>query len=157
MEGSRFSNEQRLARLEAVKYLKAKCAEHLDDGYNPEGVASLFADDGLWVIKGVGGEAKGNEAIKQHCRNLSANITWALHNIVSPAVDVDRDGRYATATFYLVCFASMAPSDQTPRAKPSSSRASTKISSSESTVNGTSKKSLESFNHLIGRGCRAKQ
>jgi uncharacterized protein (TIGR02246 family) len=118
MEGSKFSTEQRLARLEdieAIKYLKARYAEYLDNGYDPEGVASLFVDDGLWVIKGVGGEAKGREAIKQHCRNLSANITWALHNIVSPAVDVDEDGCHATATFYLVCFVSMAPSEPSPQ------------------------------------------
>ncbi|AUT76729.1 hypothetical protein PTKU46_96170 [Paraburkholderia terrae] len=118
MEGSRFSHEQRLARLEdieAIKYLKAQYAEHLDDGYNPDGVASLFVDDGLWLIKGVGGEARGKEAIRQHCRNLSSNITWALHNIVSPAVNVDDDGQRATATFYLVCFVTMAPSEQSPQ------------------------------------------
>ncbi|WP_413657989.1 nuclear transport factor 2 family protein [Paraburkholderia phenoliruptrix] len=59
MEGARFTQEQRLTRLEdieAIKYLKAQYAEHPDNGYDPEGVASLFVDDVLWLIKGVGGE-----------------------------------------------------------------------------------------------------
>ncbi|WP_231616449.1 MULTISPECIES: nuclear transport factor 2 family protein [Burkholderia] len=118
MERSQFTHEQRLARLEdieAIKYLKAQYAEHLDNGYDPEGVASLFVEDSLWVIKGVGGEARGREEIKQHCRNLSKNIRWALHNIVSPAVDVDEEDKRATATFYLVCFVTMAGSEQSPQ------------------------------------------
>jgi hypothetical protein len=118
MEIANLSLEQRVSRLEdieAIKYMKAKYAEYLDNGYDPEGVASLFIENGLWEIKGVGGKAKGRGEIKQHCRNLSSGITWALHNIVSPAVEVDADGQRATATFYLVCFVSMAPSEQSPQ------------------------------------------
>ncbi|WP_439684447.1 SnoaL-like domain-containing protein [Cupriavidus oxalaticus] len=117
MEIANLSVEQRVTRLEdieAIKFLKAKYAEHLDNGYDPDGVASLFMEDGLWEIKGVGGKAKGHAEIKQHCRNLSSGVTWALHNIVSPAIEVDAEGQRATATFYLVCFVSMT-SEQSPQ------------------------------------------
>jgi uncharacterized protein (TIGR02246 family) len=113
MMGQEFSLEERVKRIEdieAIKQLKATYARHLDDGYNPEGIASLFVEDGLWVIKGVGGEAKGRNGIKQHCRNLKEGIVWGQHNISSPVVTLSADGKRAEATFYLVCLLTMAAS-----------------------------------------------
>ena len=117
MKASELSFEERVVRLEdieSIKQLKATYAKHLDDGYNPEGVASLFVEDGLWVIKGVGGEAKGRDGIKQHCRNLKEGIAWGQHNIFSPIVTIGTDGRHADATFYLVCLLTMTASPTSP-------------------------------------------
>ncbi len=50
---------QRLEDTEAIKKLKYTYAKALDDGYDPEQVADLFIEDGLWSISGVGGTAKG--------------------------------------------------------------------------------------------------
>lgn len=50
-----LSLEQRVARLEAIekiKQLKVKYAHDLDNGYNPQGIASLFAANGEWIIEG---------------------------------------------------------------------------------------------------------
>jgi uncharacterized protein (TIGR02246 family) len=113
----KFSLEERVQRIEdieAIKQLKATYARHLDNGYDPDGIASLFTEDGLWVIKGVGGEAKGAAGIKQHCRNLKEGIAWGQHNISSPIVTLSDDGQGAEATFYLVCLLTMAESPQQP-------------------------------------------
>jgi uncharacterized protein (TIGR02246 family) len=115
-----LSLEERVNRIEdieAIKQLKATYARHLDDGYNPEGIASLFTEEGLWVIKGVGGEAKGRAGIGQHCRNLKEGIAWGQHNISSPVVTIAPDGKHADATFYLVCLLTMAPSPANPEAE----------------------------------------
>lgn len=117
MKTSELSIEERVVRLEdieSIKELKATYAQHLDDGYNPEGIASLFVEDGLWVIKGVGGEAKGRDGIKQHCRNLKAGIAWGQHNILSPQINIGPDGRHADAAFYLVCLLTMAATPTSP-------------------------------------------
>ena len=42
---------QRVARLEAIdeiKRLKARYCAYCDDDYDPEGIAGLFVEDGLW-------------------------------------------------------------------------------------------------------------
>ena len=48
----------RLTRLEdvrAIEQLKYRYAGHCDDSYDPEGIASLFIEDGRWVVDGEGG------------------------------------------------------------------------------------------------------
>jgi SnoaL-like domain len=42
---------QRIARLEAIeaiKQLKARYCAYCDDNYDPEGIGSLFVEDGIW-------------------------------------------------------------------------------------------------------------
>jgi hypothetical protein len=49
MDLTKLTLEQRLARMESIeeiKQLKARYAHHLDNGYDPQGIASLFAEDG---------------------------------------------------------------------------------------------------------------
>ncbi|MCX4170844.1 MULTISPECIES: nuclear transport factor 2 family protein [Paraburkholderia] len=120
MNNSNLSIEQRITRLEdmeSIKQLKAKYARNLDDGFNPEGVASLFVDDGLWTIKGVGGEAKGKAGIKLHCQNLGNSIGWAQHDIFSPIINISSDRCRAEASFYLLCLLTMKGSPESPEAE----------------------------------------
>lgn len=105
-----MSLEQRIARLEdieAIKALKYTYAQVLDNGYDPEQVAALFTEDGLWSISGVGGTAKGSENIKQHSLNLGRDIIWGQHNMFAPIVEVAEDGMTAEGDFYLVCLLTM--------------------------------------------------
>ena len=39
---------QRLEDIEAIRNLKAKYCAFCDDGYDADGIASLFVDDGIW-------------------------------------------------------------------------------------------------------------
>lgn len=102
--------EQRIARLEdieAVKQLKYTYAQVLDEGYDPERVAALFTEDGLWSISGVGGTAQGRENIKRHSANLGKDIIWGQHNMFAPVIKVADDGMSAEGDFYLVCLLTM--------------------------------------------------
>ena len=50
-----MSLEERIKRLEdmeSIRQLIAVYSYNLDDGYNPEGVAALFTEDGAWIIEG---------------------------------------------------------------------------------------------------------
>lgn len=52
--------EERIQRLEDIhdcEQLQYQYEYYLDHGYNGEGIASLFVEDGLWKITGVGGTA----------------------------------------------------------------------------------------------------
>lgn len=72
-----MSMEERIARLEdekEIKKLKYTYAQILDKGYDPDKVASLFVEDGLWSISGVGGTAKGRENIKKHSVKLGLSL-----------------------------------------------------------------------------------
>ncbi|WP_321956365.1 nuclear transport factor 2 family protein, partial [Paraburkholderia bannensis] len=83
--------------------------------FDADGLASLFVADGNWTIKGVGGEAKGHDGIKRHCRNLRASINWAQHHIFSAIVDVSTDGYHANASFYLLCLLTMKASSDSSK------------------------------------------
>lgn len=101
-----MSIEQRLQRLEderAIEQLKFQYAAYCDDKYNPEGIASLFTEDGVWVVDGEGGSMNGHAEIKAHFTALSTHIPWALHFITQPRVVVAEDGLSATGYFYLLC------------------------------------------------------
>lgn len=98
--------EQRLGRLEdvrAIEQLKYRYAGYCDNSYDPEGIASLFTEDGRWVVDGEGGSMTGHEEIKKHFRELSKKITWAQHYMIAPRVDLSEDGQSATGYFYLLC------------------------------------------------------
>lgn len=102
--------EERIQRLEdirACEQLQYKYEYYLDNGYDPEGIASLFTPDGLWEIKGCGGTAKGHEAIKKHVVNLGKAITWGQHNMMTPMIEGSEDGKTAEGTFCLVCMITM--------------------------------------------------
>jgi uncharacterized protein (TIGR02246 family) len=98
--------EQRLQRLEDVReieQLKFQYASYCDDNYNSEGIASLFTEDGSWVVDGEGGSMRGHAEIKAHFKALPAHISWALHFVTQPQIDISEDGQSATGRFYLFC------------------------------------------------------
>lgn len=102
MNANILTLEQRIARLEAIeeiKQLKAKYAHNLDNGYDPQGIASLFAEDGEWIIEGQA--IKGREAIMRHCEKLPQVIPWSLHMMTTSTVTIDVDGEHADCIFYV--------------------------------------------------------
>lgn len=102
MNMTELSLEQRVARLEAIeeiKQLKARYAHYLDNGYDPQGIASLFAADGEWVIEGQA--IKGREAIMRHCEKLPRVIPWSLHIMTTSTVTIDADLKHTNCIFYV--------------------------------------------------------
>lgn len=101
--------EARLSRLEdvkAIETLKYTYAKVLDNGYDPQSVAALFTEDGLWSPGGVG-DAQGRASIMEHSSNWGKDILWVQHNIFARVIEVGEDGTSATGSFYVICFLTM--------------------------------------------------
>ncbi|MEE4023378.1 nuclear transport factor 2 family protein [Gordonia sp. PKS22-38] len=104
----------RLGRLEDVKAiedLKYRYASLCDNNYDPEGIAAQFAPDGRWVVDGEGGSMVGRDEIKAHFRALSERITWALHYVMAPRIEVSQDRNTAIGYFYLLCLCTIEKTD----------------------------------------------
>jgi hypothetical protein len=87
--------EQRLDRLEsieAIKQLKARYCAGCDDDHNPETLASLFTDDGVWEATS-NGRYQGITAIKGFFADLRATgrIRNSAHHAINPVIEVDGD------------------------------------------------------------------
>ena len=85
----------------AIVRLKAEYARFADDGYDADGIAGLFVDDGVWDGGDLFGRAEGVESIRRHFAQASERIPWALHFVLNPIIDVGADGRSATGSWYL--------------------------------------------------------
>lgn len=90
---------QRLEDLEAIKQLKARYALACDAGYDAEALAAMFTVDAVWD-GGPLGRNEGREAIRRFFQGSSHRISFAVHNIVSPVIEIDGDT--ATGIWYLL-------------------------------------------------------
>ena len=98
--------EERVQALEDIRACEQLMYQYewfLDHGYDGEGIASLFVEDGLWEIEGVGGTAKGHDAIVRHAADLVKALPWGQHNMVAPMIEVAADGQTAKGRFCLFC------------------------------------------------------
>src|SRR5262249_55858562 len=68
--------------------------------YDPEGIAELFIPDGTWEASAFGVH-RGHAAIRAFMSSVSASITWALHCVSNPAIEIASDGMSATGSWYL--------------------------------------------------------
>ncbi|MAF46064.1 MAG: hypothetical protein CL407_09105 [Acidimicrobiaceae bacterium] len=95
--------ESRLARLEdieEIKQLKAKYCRYCDEGYDPDGIASLFTEDGIWDGGKTFGVANGRDAIRKHFQGAASRISIARHQVMNPIIEVTND----TATGHWLLF-----------------------------------------------------
>lgn len=90
---------QRLEDIEAIKQLKARYAALCDANYDADALAELFTEDAVWDGETLG-RAEGREGIRQFFRGSSQRISFAIHNILSPIIDVTGDT--ATGSWYLL-------------------------------------------------------
>ena len=88
-----------LEDIEAIKQLKAIYCDICDDRHNPDRIASVFAEDGIWE-GGDFGKAQGHEAIKVLFSDFREQISFSQHNIMNPIINVDGDT--ATGSWYIV-------------------------------------------------------
>lgn len=96
--------EQRIARIEAIeeiKKLKSRYAQACDDSYNPETMRSIFTTDAVWDGGEAFGRYEGQDAICEFFAGVSSQITWALHYMIAPEIDVADDAKTATGTWYI--------------------------------------------------------
>jgi limonene-1,2-epoxide hydrolase len=90
---------QRIEDIETIKQLKARYCAFCDDNYNPQGIASLFTDDGVWD-GGDLGKAEGHAAIIKFFERAPSAFSFAIHHVMNPTVEVDGDR--ATGRWYLL-------------------------------------------------------
>ena len=86
---------RRLARLEAIediRMLKARYADVCDSGYDPVRMRPFFTADAVWDGGPRFGRYEGVDAVCEFFAGISGQITWALHYMVAPAIEVADDG-----------------------------------------------------------------
>jgi hypothetical protein len=89
---------QNLEDIEAIKRLKARYCGYCDNNYEPDSIASLFVEDGVWD-GGLFGKMVGREAIRKFFQGASKLLPFALHYVMNPVIEVnDNTGK---GTWYL--------------------------------------------------------
>ncbi len=81
----------RLAAIEDIKKLKAVYCGFCDADYDPDGLAALFVEDGVWDGGPEFGRHEGREAIRTFFEGASGSIVFAAHLVMNPIIDVDGD------------------------------------------------------------------
>ena len=96
-----------LESIEAIKRLKHEYCAYCDAGYDPDGIASQFVEDGVWD----GGEAfrryEGREAIRAFFAGVSSQIVFAGHLVMNERIDVDVDNDSARGQWWIIMPATM--------------------------------------------------
>ena len=93
--------EMRLSKLEAIesiKQLKARYALACDDMHNPDDVAALFVEDGVWEHDSY--VAHGREEIGQLFRQFGDMWQFSQHNMLNPLITVNGDS--AVGVWYIL-------------------------------------------------------
>ena len=93
--------EERVQRLEdesAIKVLKARYCAACDADYDPDGIADLFVEEGVWD-GGFMGRFEGREAIRTHFATVSDVMGFAIHHVTNPLIEVTGD--LANGQWYL--------------------------------------------------------
>lgn len=94
--------EVRLERLEAeseILALKSRYQYFCDQGYDPDGIASLFVENGVWQTTGFG-RHEGRAAIHQFMAGVSEDLPWAWHATSNPLIEVAGDRQSASGRWY---------------------------------------------------------
>jgi len=95
---------ERLTAIEDIKQMKARYCSYADNGYDPDGMASLFTEDAIWD-GGDFGRYEGVKAIKSFFSELSNEIVFAIHPVMNPLITIDGDK--ANAKWWLIMWCTM--------------------------------------------------
>lgn len=99
---------QRLEDVQAIHNLKMRYAQLCDEGYDAEGIVSLFAEnEPVEWVSDVFGTHVGRDGIFQWFDTVDEEIRWALHLMINPDIEIAGDGEHATGNFYLLELATM--------------------------------------------------
>jgi hypothetical protein len=100
---------RKLADIDEIKQLKARYAVACDNDYDADAIAELFTEDAVWD-GGNFGKAEGRENIRRFFRHASALFSFAIHNVMNPRIEIDRD--HATGQWYLLQPATREPATE---------------------------------------------
>ncbi|MDF1817064.1 MAG: nuclear transport factor 2 family protein [Immundisolibacteraceae bacterium] len=105
--GSLEQKVQRLLDIEEVKNLIATYARGADRQNDPEIMAPLFSEDAVWECEGFG-RYQGRAAIAAGLAETGQrDITWTLHYMISPTVQINDDATTGNGHYYLWELANM--------------------------------------------------
>ncbi|MBT8447795.1 MAG: nuclear transport factor 2 family protein [Gammaproteobacteria bacterium] len=90
---------QRLEDIEAIRALKMRYCAACDDNYNPDAIAACFSEDAIWDA-GMFGRSVGRGEIHAYFAAAPDNISFAIHQVANPTVEVDGDS--GTGQWYLL-------------------------------------------------------
>lgn len=96
--------ELRLSRMEsfeAIRQLIATYAIGADRKNDPKILQPLFSDDAVWEADDIA-YLEGNDVIAAGLSALANEfVTWSIHYMISPKINVDDAARTATCRWYL--------------------------------------------------------
>jgi hypothetical protein len=76
--------------IEQIKQLKHRYCAYCDEGYDADGIAGLFVEDGVWD-GGPFGTYHGRAAIHAFFAGASKLISFANHYVSNPVIDIEGD------------------------------------------------------------------
>ena len=79
-----------LEDIEEIKKLKARYCAICDDDHNPDKIATVFAEDGIWE-GGDFGKAQGHQAIRKLFEGFKKLISFSQHNVMNPVIEVQEN------------------------------------------------------------------
>lgn len=92
---------QRIEDVEAIKQLKYEYGMAADDNYNPDRLAALFTEDGVWDGGDAVGVHHGREAIRTLFAGVPEMLEFAIHYFMHPVIHVDVNGKNATGRWHM--------------------------------------------------------
>jgi len=102
MDANQNTRLERLEAIEDIRVLKARYADVCDTGYDPVRMRPFFTEDAVWDGGPRFGRYEGVDAVCEFFAGVSSLITWALHYMMAPIIDVADDGMTAVASWYLL-------------------------------------------------------
>jgi ketosteroid isomerase-like protein len=106
--------ELRIRRIEAadeIRRLKAHYCDLCDEGYDPAALTALFTDDAVWD-GGDLGRFDGRDAIRRFFTRMPSVLSFAIHHVTNPVVEVADDAATATGRWYLLQAATLIAGNQ---------------------------------------------
>lgn len=99
---------QHLEDIEAIRRLKAAYCACGDGGWPDHGpshmgpFADLFVEDAIWDGRPMAAYAVGRKAIHELVVLGSRPVSFVMHNVVNPEIDIAPDGKTATGKWHLI-------------------------------------------------------
>jgi len=90
---------ERLIAIEDIKQLKARYCALCDANYDPDGIAAMFTEDGIWDGADFG-RYEGRAAIHAFFTGISGDIEFAAHMVLNTIITVD--GETANGKWWLI-------------------------------------------------------
>ena len=79
-----------LEDIEEIKKLKARYCSYCDNHHDPDGIAGLFTEDGVWD-GGTRGMAQGRDAIRDLFTRITPMVPFSVHMLMNPIIEVEGD------------------------------------------------------------------